>query len=472
MHLLLFLQSQNNNPTAITEAMYINKRKRLSCLLVCMLCYAGSFAQADEGFETNSGDTTIHHQNDVQLVRIKKGYVIGDGFTLISGVGNLNISPTLQTFYTFNSQNKKLTNLQSGFAIERARITVISNFIDKKLSFIGRLDLSANNQSVTTGTRSFNTTLQEAYVEYRPTVNHAINFGLRADYVDTRELRFQGENLGFVDRSTVSASFDAIFDYGFRYKGNYKLGGKHLLRPYVSITTGDSRASLQKNFGGLKYGIRLDYLPFDKFSQGGEYRMDDLSREAKPKLVIGVVYSYNDGASSATGTNGGRFLYGAADQSVLLPTYSKWCVDYLFKYDGFYSLGAFVSTKANVPTGIKGEFRLNGQFNAYSTTQTEEQTKAVVLSRLNLGSGFNFQAGYVFDSDWAFGVRYSVLNGDAASASFANFYRSYTAVVTKYIYGHNLKAQMQFGYDDLRPELKTTSQTGNYYTTIMFTVQL
>ena len=184
--------------------------------------------------------------------------------------------------------------------------------------------------------------------------------------------------------------FDAIFDYGIRYKGNYKLGGKHLLKPYLSFTTGEGRASLQKNFGGFKYGIRLDYLPFDEFSKGGEFYMDDLAREPKPKLVIGVVYSYNDGASSALGTNGGRYLYGDSLQNILLPKYSKFGVDYLFKYKGFYSMGSCFATQATVPSNIKGEYKLNGQFSAYSTLHKHKNKHKILylIARLNLGTGF------------------------------------------------------------------------------------
>ena len=105
--------------------------------------------------------------------------------------------------------------------------------------------------------------------------------------------------------------------------------------------------------------------------------MDDLAREEKPKLVIGLIYSYNDGATSAFGTNGGRFLYGDSSQNVLLPKYSKLGVDYLFKYNGFYSMASFFATNTIIPNNIKGEFRLNGQFAKYANTQTEAFFRAL-----------------------------------------------------------------------------------------------
>ena len=450
----------------------MHKTKKVVFILLCVLLCDCVVAQDEERFKADSAETFKEPEGSIHFLKLRKSYSIGDGISLRSANGRLIMSQTLQTVYSINSANKDLSNLSSTFSINRARLNFAANLFNNKLSAVGRLNFAANNQSTTSGSRSFNTVLQEAYFEYRPSRKHIFNIGLRADYIDSRETRVEGESLGFIDRSAVSGSFDAIFDYGIRYKGNYKLGGKHILKPYISITTGDSRSSLQKNFGGFKYGIRLDYLPFDAFSNGGEFYMDDLAREVKPKLVIGVIYSYNDGASSATGTNGGRYLYGDSLQNILLPKYSKFGIDYMFKYRGFYSMGSCFATQATVPDNIKGEYRLSGQFSTYSSTQTNEQTKNTVLSRLNLGTGFNVQVGYILPSDWAFGVRYTSLNDNVITTNFANYNKYYTVVATKYLADHNLKIQVEIGYDELKDALKTSTQNGNYYSQIQFTVQL
>ncbi|MCX6208223.1 MAG: hypothetical protein NTZ59_01675 [Bacteroidetes bacterium] len=450
----------------------MHKKIKIFSIILSLLFYNSLIAQDEYRYEGDSTETFKEPDGNFHILKLRKSYVLGDGLSLRSANGGINITQTFQTLYGVNAANKNLTGLNSTFDINRARMTLVGNLFDNKISMVARVNLAANYQSVTTGKRTFNTTLQEAYIEYRPNRTHTFNFGLRADYVDSRETRIEGESLGFINRSAVSASFDAIFDYGIRYKGNYKLGGKHLLKPYLSITTGDSRSALQKNFGGFKYGIRIDYLPFDKFSKGGEFFMDDIFREEKPKLVIGVIYSYNDGATSAQGTNGGRYVYGDSMQNILLPKYSKFGVDYLFKYNGFYSMGSCFATKSFVPNNIKGEFRVsNGSFSTYSASQTEEQTQNLVQSRLNLGSGFNFQAGYIFPSDWAFGARYSSLNNDVVSANYADYNKYYTLVATKYLTGHNLKIQIEMGYDELKEALKTATQNGNYYTQVQFTVQ-
>lgn len=429
-------------------------------------------AQDEERYYADSTLLPATNSNNVQILKLKKAYKIGDGITFRSSKGSLNITQSLQTSFAMNSSNNNLTELNSAFDINRARITIIGNLFENKFSTVFRINYPSNYQSATTGNRTFNNTLQEAYVEYRPNRNHSINFGLRADYIDSREVRMQGENSGFINRSAVSNAFDAIFDYGLRYKGTFQIGGPHLLRTYASITSGDGRASLQKNFGGFKYGFRLDYLPFDKFTSGGEYFMDDLVREQKPKLVIGVIYSFNDGQTSAYGTNGGRYLYGDSTGKILLPSYSKFGIDYLFKYRGFYCMGSVFATQSDVPSNVKGEYRLNGTFSKYATTQTDEQAKNLVRSRLNLGSGVNVQAGFLLPSDLGFSFRYSSLNANATASNFGDYNKYYTFVINKYIRGNDLKIQLETGFEQFANFLKTATSNGNYYSQLMFTIQL
>lgn len=443
--------------------------------IIPALIFALGFVNVQAQIEEYDMDSTLGlktPKNNAQFLKLKKGYVLGDGVTIQSAVGRLNFTQSLQTSLNVNSLNKNLSNVNASFDINRARLTMVGNVFDNKISFISRLNFSSNFQSVTTGARSFNTTLQEAYIEYRPSRKHIFNFGLRADYIDSRETRIEGESLAFINRSALSAAFDAIFDYGLRYKGAYKLGGKNLLKTYASITTGDSRSALQNNFGGFKYGVRIDYLPFDRFTSGGEFYMEDLAREQKPKLVLGVIYSYNNGASSALGTNGGRWQYGDDNRNVVLPKYSKMGIDYLFKYSGFYSMGSYFATNASIPNNIKGEFRLNGTFITYPTTQNITQTKQVVQSRLNLGNAFNIQAGYLLKSDWSFGLRYTQLNANTASANYAQFNKHYTFVFAKYLSGNNLKIQTEIGYQQLSNAFRTTTQNGNQYAQLMVTIQL
>jgi hypothetical protein len=442
-------------------------------LLGLILMFNGVKAQLDERYEEPSSEESVAAAGSVSVLKLKKSYVLGEGITIKSANGSINLNQSLQTSFLMNTSNSNFTRMSSTFNINRARFSFAANLFDPRFSIYGRLNLPADYQSATGGTRSFNTVLQEAFVEYKPSIAHAFNFGLRADYIDSRETRIEGESLGFINRSAVSGAFDAIFDFGLRYKGNYKLGGKHLLKPYASITTGDSRSSLQKNYGGFKYGIRLDYLPFGKFSKGGESYMDDLAREQKPKLVAGFIYSFNNGISSNIGTNGGRYLYRDSSKNIVLPDYSKSGFDFLFKYKGFYAMGSYFITTAHVPDGVTEKFSLTrNDYIKYDTAITSSQIKDDIKSKLNIGNGFNIQGGYTFPSNWAVACRYATLNEEGVSNNFADYNKSYTLVFTKYLSGNNLKIQTEFGFDEFKSSLKTATQKGNYYSQIMVTVQL
>jgi len=446
----------------------------LFSVLFCFILSASSWAQEDDlqdeekSYDTENQDKISKYDFDkVELVRIKKNYKVGDGLTFITKTGNLNITQSVQTLYNVATPDDFESYL-SEFRIRRARMKLSGNAFDKKIYYRIRLDFAANYQSPTSGDRSYNPVLQDAYVEYRPTSNQRISLGLRADYIDTREIRFEGEVLGFVERSPIPGAFDAIFDYGLRYSASFRVYNKQLIKPYVSITTGEGNAALSQNFGGLKYGIRLDYLPFGSFSKLGEFYMEDRARENKPKLVFGGIYSYADDASSAKGANGGRWIYGDINQKEMYPDYIKYGVDYLFKYRGFYSIGTIVKTEAKVPTGIAGEFSLSGNFTPY-TNQTPQQIEDKVRSRLNLGYGYNFQAGYLLPSEIAFGLRYSHMVQDEKSATFSAYDNFYTLVTTKYFAGNSLKLQGEIGYQEYTVP---TLAKGSYLAQLMLTIEL
>ena len=407
----------------------------------------------------------------VHLIHLQKSYTLGDGIVLRSSVGTLSFNQSIQTLYLVNSANNFNTT-NSEFDMNRARLNIKGNIFDKRLTMTMRVNFPSNYQSSTSGSRSFNDELEEANIQYSPNQTHTFSFGLRADYIDTREIRIEGEDFGFIERSVASTNFDAIFDYGLRYIGTYHIGGKQILRPYLSLTSGDGRSGLIKNYGGLKYGIRMDYLPFDEFTNGGESRMEDVEREPTPKLVMGVVYSIDKGATSAYGTNGGKYVYGDANQNVLLPDYSKYIFDYLFHYRGFYSMGTIVATKASVPSNIAGSFSTSGKFTPY-TGLTSQQIKNNVLSIMNLGTGYNLQVGYLLSSDWSIGGRYSYLNDNTVTSTFANNNRYYSLIATKYLSGNNLKIQTEIGYSELKNSLQVPGQAkGTYTGEVMFCINL
>ena len=444
-------------------------------ILISFFLSSGAYAQDDdleeEGKNYNSENKKKSSQNDsnnIEIVRIKKNYKIGDGITFISKTSSFNITQSVQLLYNVATPDYYDT-YSSEYRIRRARMKFSGKTFDDKLYFRLRFDFAGNYQSNTQGKRSFNQVLQDAYLEYKLTTNQKISLGIRADYTDTREIRTEGEVLGFIERSAVVDAFDAIFDYGFRYSATFRVHNKQLIKPYLSITTGEGNTALLQNFAGLKYGIRLDYLPFGNFSKAGEFYTEDMIRENKPKLVVGAIYSYSDGVSSVKGANGGRYIYGDGNLNKLYPNYIKYGIDYLFKYKGLYSMGTFVQTKATVPNGITGEFNLDNTFTPFKN-QTSNDIDNKVLTRLNVGYGYNVQVGYLLPSDISFGMRYSHLNQDQQSANFAANHNYYTVIATKYFAENSFKLQAEASYQEYA--VPTILSNGNYLAQIMLTFEL
>lgn len=124
----------------------INRPKFIAFIGTCLwLGMASSaFSQSDELYTRDSTYTFTETTENVHLLRIKKGYLLGDGITFISGKGNFNLSPSLQTLYVVNSNNKNLSSPNSTFAINRARLNVFSNLFDNKVSLNARINFAAN----------------------------------------------------------------------------------------------------------------------------------------------------------------------------------------------------------------------------------------------------------------------------------------------------------------------------------------
>ena len=140
-------------------------------------------AQDEERYRSDTTLNVATPTNNVQFLRLRKSYSMGDGIALRGATGGLVFTQSLQTLFSFNSVNKNLSNGTSGFEIRRARLTMVCNLFNNKLSTVFRVNFPANYQSVTTGSRSFNNPLQEAFIEYRPNRKHVFNFGLRAESV-------------------------------------------------------------------------------------------------------------------------------------------------------------------------------------------------------------------------------------------------------------------------------------------------
>jgi hypothetical protein len=298
--------------------------------------------------------------------------------------------------------------------------------------------------------------LLDAYVSYKVTRRVELIFGQRATYTDNRELFMNSNALQLPERSRLTSAFASIREFGLFAKGTFKTGRGTYLKPYLTITNGDGANVFGNDRGGLKYGGRLDFLPFGLFTNFGQFRQADVVREQTPKLVVGVTANYNNGITSRRGRNSGRFVYlndvngngQLEDGEERLPDYSKFGIDFLFKYKGFSVLGEY---HKSFMSGVANDINLRSDWfndtNDFTDNFLSLSPGDYVKSQSMLGEAYNIQAGYLFKNGISIDARYTHINPDEFSflnnATFFNRPDFYTIGLSKYLsrsYGAKIQA--------------------------------
>ena len=379
-------------------------------------------------------------------------YTMGNGLSFISNTDSydLNLSGYVQT--TFHTQRFPGDDeFYSRFRVRRARIRLNGSAINKKIRYRLGLDMVKGSETDAEGLGSM---LSDAWLAYYPWGNNRLSLaiGQRSTPTDNRELQMNSAALQLVERSKISSVFGTIREVGIFVNGTYKLGATSYLRPSLAITDGDGAISAGKRYGGLKYGARINYLPFGLFRLAGESRESDMAYEIMPKLSFGIAYCYNDGVSDRRGgRESGAMLYQNVDKKTDLPDMSKFSADFLFKYRGFSVLGEFVKTWGYVPSTIKYRVRNDGTISSDFTIDGENNVANYILNRMMIGSAVNVQAGYFFRKYWSVDARYTHLMPDKYSYMNNDLYykRSdyYDIGLTKYLTkSHAAKIQANVGF--------------------------
>jgi hypothetical protein len=365
-----------------------------------------------------------------------------DGYTMrITGY----LQPYIETkTYTDVDEN----STQNRFRMRRIRLRFDGKLKNDRFKYRFAFDLSGTSEA---GDASTNNFLLDAFVSYDITNRIKATFGQRSTFTDNRELFMLSNTLQLVERSRVTSAFASIREFGLFLEGGFKTGKGSYLKPYFVLTNGDGGNVLQRDFGGLKIGGRIDYLPFGLFTNFGQFRQADIVRERTPKLVVGANFSHNNGMSSRRGRDSGTILYLNDNDEESLPDYTKYGVDFLFKYQGFSALGEYVKTTASVPGDITQRVRNDGSTSTTFDVNGIQDVENYVKGRMMLGEAYNIQAGYLFKNGISLDARYTHLKADDHSflnnATFYNRPNYYTIGISKYLsrnYGAKIQADWTY----------------------------
>ena len=393
-------------------------------------------------------------------------YVPGNGIVLASTDNNYKVvlrgySQSLFESRTISYDSSTIVdnNRYNRFRARRIRLRLSGNQLYPGFSY--RLQLNLAEAEADDGFLS--NILWDAWLGYNINKTNKIIIGQKGTPTDNIEVQMASNTLQLPERSRLTGAFSSIREIGVFYDNRFKVGNKAVIKSMFNITTGDGYAYNfnSRDYGGLKYGCRINILPFGLFRNFGQFRQVDMVRELNPKLLIGFSGSFNNGMSSRRGRRNGDFLFyniAGVDTSYRLPNYLKVGGDLLFKYRGFSVLAEYVNTKAfvandithrndrygNDPSQITSSF---GAFNEdeFLTVSSDEYVKRQLI----LGSGFNIQAGYLFKSLFSIDGRFTKLNPNEFSfmnnATYYNRQHYYEIGLSKY-FSKNYSFKVQASY--------------------------
>ena len=372
-------------------------------------------------------------------------YSFGEGISFTADNGSMiKLSGYAQPHVEIKNYNDLEENSSSNrFRLRRLRLRFDGQASNPKFAYRFQVDLSGSSETGE-ATGDF---LLDAYVSYDITNRIKVIFGQRSTYTDNRELFMNSNSLQLVERSRLTSAFSSIREFGLFLSGNFRLNSQgSYLRPYFVLTNGDGINNFDKDLGGLKIGGRIDFLPFGLFTNKGQFRQIDVMRELTPKFVIGVNFSHNSGMSSRRGRNSGSILYLNELGQQSLPDYTKYGIDFLFKYNGFSALGEYVKSSSTVPTDIIERARNDGSTSSSFLVNGVQDIESYVNGRMMLGEAYNIQMGYLFKSGITIDSRYTHLKADDNSflnnATFYNRPNYYTLGIGKLL-GRNYGAKIQ-----------------------------
>ena len=342
----------------------------------------------------------------------------------------------IQSLYTGEwniDKDGEISSEGSRFLVRRARLKFGGFAFSPKLKY--KLELGLSNKDLGKADSRTNEApkmILDAVVKW----NFYKNFSLWAGQTKlpgNRERVVSSANLQLVDRSKLNSNFNIDRDMGAQLRHHFKLGKNFTVREMVSVSQGEGRNVVQDNLGGYQYTTRLELLPFGSFESKGDYVGSSVKRESKPKLAIGGTFDMHDRAVK-TKSNQGSYMENIvgldADGNSIAGYFetdiTTVFADMMFKYGGF---------------SVMGEYAVRTAAQDSVTNFDGTKTGDVVA----VGTGMNFQMGYMFKKNWEVAGRYTLTDWDT-DVTGKEAQTQYTLGLSKFFKGHKLKVQSDVTY--------------------------
>ena len=338
---------------------------------------------------------------------------------------SLKFAARFQSLFTSKwdfPENDNLENIQSNFLIRRSRLKFEGFAYSPKLRY--KIELGLSNRDISGAsyyTHNAPRYILDAVIKW----NFYENFDLwvgQTKLPGNRERVISSANMQTVDRSLVNSNFNIDRDMGVQLHHEIDLGNDVLLKESVALSQGEGRNVTRGNFGGFSYTGRAEIYPFGDFDA---YTGSDLDRQETPKLAIGAAYNYNDDAVKTESILGSYMETGDGLYETDIQTFF---LDAIFNYKGLSILTEYADRDADAPIALNTDGTTTGDV-------------------VQVGDGFNFQAGYLFKNNLEVVGRYTTIELDE-DLTGEGIHNQYTFGLSKYIVGHKLKVQTDISLND------------------------
>lgn len=263
--------------------------------------------------------------------------------------------------------------------------------------------------------------IRDAVVYYRPNKSWSFSFG-QTKLPGNRQRVNSSGGLQLTDRSINNAKFTIDRDFGFQAYYLNEYANKFSYNVKTAVTTGEGRNWTKSNDNGVAVTGKLELLPLGAFTKDGVYFEGDIAREKTPKLMLSGAFQQNNHARRTQGQLGSDLFEQRTMKAVM--------IDALLKYNGWAFMSSYMSRTAKDPV----------TFNPEDITE---------FNYVYTGSGFDYQASYLFQSHYEIIGRFSNQKVNKDIKEFAPDAKQYSIGLTKYIWEHAFKLQGELTLDDL-----------------------
>lgn len=352
----------------------------------------------------------------------------GDGILNLKGKDSawsmkVGMQLQFQGFAQWEEEDSNFSHTETNFLIRRARLKFDGFAYSPKLTY--KIAIGLSNRDISGASKYTSNApryILDAVMKWNFYENFELWFG-QTKLPGNRDYLTSSGNLQLVDRSLLDGTYAIERDLGFQLRHHFKLSDNFIIKEAFALSQGEGRNITSGNIGGFQYTSRLEFLPLGDFIKNGDYVGGDIYREPAPKLAFGVTYDFNN---KAVKTQSNRGLYMITDSGFYETNISTLFIDAMFKYHGFSLMAEYADRTAADPLAKNSDGSLTGD-------------------AVQIGNGLNFQAGYVFESNWEVTGRYTNIEFDN-DIIFKNPQNQYTLGVSKYILGHKLKVQSDVSY--------------------------